>query len=115
MSKEQRQSSKLLEPESFDAYKNAAAPIIAMLGHSEIDTEVSDTGIKTAESDDCREMSRDDRDTNSVLAAIEERARFSHKDGQKYINLFAQLISRLCQVSQLYLRTKEQKESSRVT
>ena len=33
MSEEQRQSSKLLEPGSFDMHKNAAAPMIAMLGH----------------------------------------------------------------------------------
>jgi len=30
ISKDQRQSSKLLKPGSFDAYKNAAAPIIAI-------------------------------------------------------------------------------------
>ena len=59
-----------------------------MLGYSELDTEVSDVGIKTAESDDCREMLRDDRDTNGMLATIQERARFSCKDGQKFINPF---------------------------
>jgi len=41
-----------------------------MLGCLEIDIEVSDAGMKTADSDDCAEVSRDDRDTNSVLAAI---------------------------------------------
>jgi len=70
MSKKQRQSSKLLEPKSFDAHKNATAPMIAMLGHSDIDTEVSDTDIETVESDDCREMSRNDRDANGVLVTI---------------------------------------------
>jgi len=62
-------------------YKNAAAPIIAMLGHSELDMEISDTGMETTESDDCREMSRKNRDANSILAMTQERARFSHKDG----------------------------------
>ncbi len=56
MSKEQRQSLKLWEPRSFDACKNAAAPMIAMLDHSELDMEVSDTGIETVESDDCRRV-----------------------------------------------------------
>ena len=42
MSKEQRQSLKLWEPRSFDAYKNAAAPMIVMLGCLELDTEISD-------------------------------------------------------------------------
>ena len=70
MSKKQRQSSKLLEPKSFDVHKNVTAPMIAMLGHSDIDTEVSDTGIETVESDDCREISRNDGDANSVLVTI---------------------------------------------
>ena len=69
MSEEQRQSSKLWEPGSFDACKNAAALIIAMLGHLELDTEVSDVGMKTAESNDCRGVSRKNRDANGVLAA----------------------------------------------
>jgi len=43
--------------------------MIVMLGHSELDTEVSDAGIETAESDDCREMSKKDGDANGVLAA----------------------------------------------
>ena len=68
MSEEQRQSSKLWEPGSFDICKNAAAPMIAMLGHSELDTEVSDAGIETAESNDCRGLSKKDRDANGVLA-----------------------------------------------
>jgi len=41
--------------------------MIVMLDGSEIDTEISDTGIETADSDDCREMLRDNRDANSVL------------------------------------------------
>jgi len=58
MSEEQRQSSKSLEPRSFDAYKNTIALMIVILGHSELDTEVSDTGIEAAESDDCRDVKK---------------------------------------------------------
>jgi len=58
----------LWEPGSFDVYKNAAALMIAMLDHSELDMEVSDAGIETAESDDCRGMSGKDKDANSILA-----------------------------------------------
>ena len=68
MSKERRQSSKLWELRSFDVRKNAAAPIIAMLDCSELDTEVSDTGVETTESDDCRGVSKKDGDANGVLA-----------------------------------------------
>ena len=115
MSEERRQSSKLWEPGSFDACKNAAAPMIAMLGHPELDTEISDAGMETAESDDCRGVSKKDGGTNDVLAATREGARFSCKDGWKFIDPFTQSISGLCWVSQLYPRTKEQEESSRVT
>jgi len=104
----------LWEPGSFDACKNAAAPIIVMLDRPELDTEVSDAGMETAESDDCRRVSKKDRDANGVLAVTREGARFSCKDGRKFINPFTQSISGLCQVSQLYPRTKEQEESSRV-
>ena len=58
------------EPGRFDTHKNAAAPMIAMLGHSELDTEVSDAGIETAESNDCRRVSKKDGDANGVLAAM---------------------------------------------
>ena len=64
----QRQSSKLWEPGSFDICKNAAAPMIAMLGRSELDMEVSDADMETTESDDCRGVSKKDRDANGVLA-----------------------------------------------
>ena len=103
------------KPGSFDARKNAAAPMIAMLGHLEIDTEVSDAGMETAESDDCRGVSKKDGDANGVLAVTREGVRFSCKDGWKFINPFTQSISGLCWVSQLYPRTKEQEESSGVT
>ena len=81
MSEEWRQSSKLWEPESFDVHKNAVVPIIAILDYLELNTEISDTGIETVESDDCRGMSRNDRDTNSVLAMMYKEVRFSYKDG----------------------------------
>ena len=80
MSEEQRQSSKLLEPRSFDMCMNAAAPMITMLGYSELNIEVSDAGMETAESNDCTEVSRSNRDANGVLAMMQGGARFSYKD-----------------------------------
>ena len=59
-----------------------------MLDCSELDTEVSDAGMETMKSDNCRVMSRNNGDTNGILATTRERARFSHKDGWKFINLF---------------------------
>jgi len=70
-----------------------------MLGHSELDTEVLDAGMKTAESDDCRGVSRKDGDANGVLAVTREGVKFSCKDRQKFNNLFTQSISELCWVS----------------
>jgi len=61
------------------------------------------------------ERSRENRDANGVLVMMQEGARFSCKDGWKFIDLFIQSISGLCQASQLYPRNKEQEESSRVT
>ena len=77
MSKEQRQSSKLWEPGSFDVCKNVAAPMIVMLDCSELDTKVSDAGMEPVESNDCRGVSRRNGDANGVLATMRERARFS--------------------------------------
>jgi len=54
--------------------------MIVMLDHSEIDIEVSDAGMETADFNNCREMSRDDRDINSMLATTQKGVRFSHKD-----------------------------------
>ena len=105
----------MLEPGSFDVYKNAAAPMIAMLSHPKLDTEVSDADMETTESNNCRGLSKKDRDANGVLAVTHEGARFSCKDGRKFIDPFTQSISELCQASQLYPRTKEQEESSGVT
>ena len=70
MSEKQRQSSKLWEPESFDTHKNAAASMIVILGCLRLDTEVSDAGMETTESDDCRGVFRKDGDVNGVLAVI---------------------------------------------
>ena len=58
------------EPRSFDAYKNAAVLMIAMLDHSELDIKVSDASIETTESNDCREVSKKDGDANGVLAMM---------------------------------------------
>jgi len=79
---------KLLEPGSLNTCKNVVASMIVMLGCLEIDTEVSDIGIETMKSNNCREMSRDDRDANDILTVMWEGARFSCKDRQKFINLF---------------------------
>jgi len=73
---------------SFDVCKNTAASMIAMLCHPGLDMEVSNAGMETAESDDCREISGKNRDANDVLATMQEGARFSCKDGWKFINLF---------------------------
>ena len=70
MSEEQRQSSKLWEPGSFDARKNTAAPMIAMLDRLELDTKVSDAGMETTESNDCRGVFKKDGDANGVLATM---------------------------------------------
>jgi len=45
------------------------SPMIVILGHLELDMEVLDAGIETTESNDCREMSRNNGNTNGVLAA----------------------------------------------
>ena len=54
--------------------------MIVMLDYLELNTEVLDAGIETAESDDCRGMSRKNGDANGVLAVMQEGARFSYKD-----------------------------------
>jgi len=73
--------------------------MIAMLGHPELDVEVSDAGMETAESNDCRGLFKKDGDANGVLATTREGARFSCKDGWKFINPFTQSISGLCRAS----------------
>jgi len=62
--------------------------MIAMLDRLELDTEVSDVGMETTESDDCRGIFRRDGDANGVLATTWEEARFSCKDRWKFIDLF---------------------------
>jgi len=59
-----------------------------MLGRSELDTEVLDAGMETAESDDCKGVSKKDGDANGVLAVTREGARFSYQDGRKFIDPF---------------------------
>ena len=49
-------------------HKNATALMIAMLDHSEIDIEILSVGMKTMESDDCREMLEDNGNVNRMLA-----------------------------------------------
>ena len=83
-----KQSSKLLELKSFNMCKNATVPIIVMLDCLKINLKVSDAGMETTESNDCRGMLENDKDTNGVLATIQERTRFSCKDGWKFIDLF---------------------------
>ena len=88
ISEEWKQSSKLLELRSFNMCKNAIVPIIVMLGCLKIDLEVSDAGMETTKFNDCRVMLGNDGDINGVLATIQEGARFSCKDGWKFINPF---------------------------
>jgi len=44
--------------------------MIVMLDHLEVNIEVLDIDMETAESDDCREVSRIDRNANGMLAII---------------------------------------------
>ena len=60
----------MLKSESFDIYKNTTTLTIVMLGHSEIDIEISDIGMKNTGSNNCREILENDRNTNSMLAII---------------------------------------------
>ena len=62
-------------------YKNTAVSMIVMLSHLEVDIEILDVGIETAKSDDCRGVSKNNRDANDMLATMQERVRFSYKDG----------------------------------
>jgi len=67
-----------------------------MLDYLEIDMEVLDTSMETAESNDCRGLLRDDGGTNSVLTMTRGETRFSYKNEQSFINPFTQSISGLC-------------------
>ena len=44
--------------------------MIAMLGHLELDMEVSDAGMETVKSNDCRGVFKKDGDANGVLAMM---------------------------------------------
>jgi len=61
---------KLARAWKFDIYKNVVASIIAMLGCLEVDTEVLNTDIETVRFDNCRKMSRDNKNTNNMLVVI---------------------------------------------
>ena len=62
--------------------------MIVMLGCLELDMEILDAGMETTESDSCRGVSKKDGDANGVLAATQEEARLSCKDGQTFIDPF---------------------------
>ena len=70
MSIEQRQSSKLLEPGSFDVYKNTAVLMIVILDCSKVDIEVLDADMETMESDGCRGISEANGDANGMLTTM---------------------------------------------
>ena len=57
----------MLEPRSFDTCKNAIALIIVILNYLELDTEVLDVGLTTTESNNYKEVSRDNSNANSIL------------------------------------------------
>ena len=60
----------MLKPGSFDVCMNATAPMIAILGCSEVDIGVLDVDMKTMEFDNFREVLGDNRDANGILAMI---------------------------------------------
>ena len=76
--------------------KNAAIPMIVMLDCPELDMEILDASMETAEFNNCREVSRKNRNTNDVLAMTWEEVRFFCKNEWKFINPFTQSISGLC-------------------
>jgi len=59
-----------------------------MLSHLEVNMEVLSTSMRTMGSDNCRELSGDNGDTNGVLAMIWEGAGFFCKNRQNFIKLF---------------------------
>ena len=69
-------------------HKNATVLMIVMLGCSEIDMEVLDTSIKTTESDNCREVLRDDKDVNGLLAMMQEGVRGSNIFLQRWTEVY---------------------------
>jgi len=61
-------------------HKNAAIPMIVMFSCLKLDMKISDADMETAESNDCREMSKKNKDANGVLAVTQEGVRFSYKN-----------------------------------
>ena len=51
-------------------HKNTTALRITMLGCLEIDKKILDTNIKSMESNDCRKISRNNSNTNGMLAMM---------------------------------------------
>ncbi len=64
----------------FQYMQDATALIIAMLGCLELDMEVSDAGMETTESNDCRRVFRKDGDANSIVGCNVRRSEISCKD-----------------------------------
>ena len=60
----------MLKSKSFNVCKNTVVPMIVILGCLEVNLEISSTDMKTTESDSCREVLGDNRDTNGILAVI---------------------------------------------
>ena len=58
------------------------------MDYSEIDMEVSDNSVETAEFSKYREVSTVNKIFNNILAITYSRTWFFHKDEQKVINLF---------------------------
>ena len=58
----------MLELGSFNICMNTILSMIAILGHSEVNTEALDVSMETTESNNCRKILGDDRNTNSILA-----------------------------------------------
>jgi len=84
MFKEWKQSWNLLKSESFNIYKKATTSIILLLDHLKLDMEISDIGMKTTRSNKYREISRNNRNANGMLATIHKKARFSCKNRSVY-------------------------------
>ena len=80
ISEEQRYNWNLLEPRSFNMYKNTTALIIVIWDYSEVNTRVLDVGIKTVGSNNYKEVLRNNRYTNSILVVMLEIIRFFHKN-----------------------------------
>ena len=90
----------MLEPRSFDTHKNATVLMLTMLGCSELDIEISDTSIETVESNDCKGISKDDRNANGVLAMMQKKQDFPIKmDRSLLTHLSSQLVDCVRQAS----------------